>query len=33
MLVQTCSQTKGSGIKIPEVHQAKKGVDPNLRPE
>ena len=32
-LVQTCSQTKGSGIKIPEVHGAKKGVDPNLRPE
>ena len=32
-LVQTCSQTKGSGIKIPEVHGAKKGADPNLRPE
>ena len=32
-LVQTCSQTKGSGIKIPEVHEAKKGADPNLRPE
>ena len=32
-LVQTCSQTKSSGIKIPEVHAAKKGVDPNLRPE
>ena len=32
-LVQTCSQTKGSGIKIPEVHGVKKGVDPNLRPE
>ena len=32
-LVQTCSQTKSSGIKIPEVHGAKKGVDPNLRPE
>ena len=32
-LVQTCSQTKDSGIKIPEVHGAKKGVDPNLRPE
>ena len=32
-LVQICSQTKGSGIKIPEVHGAKKGVDPNLRPE
>ena len=32
-LVQTCSQTKSSGIKVPEVHGAKKGVDPNLRPE
>ena len=32
-LVQTHSQTKGSGIKVPEVHGAKKGVDPNLRPE
>ena len=32
-LVQTHSQTKGSGIKILEVHGAKKGVDPNLRPE
>ena len=31
--VQTCSQTKGSGIKIPEVHGTKKGVDPNFRPE
>ena len=32
-LVQTCSQTKDSGIKVPEVHRAKKGVDPNLNPE
>ena len=32
-LVQTCSQTKSSGIKVPEVHGAKRGVDPNLRPE
>ena len=32
-LVQTCSQTKDSGIKVPEVHGAKKGVDPNLLPE
>ena len=32
-LVQTHSQTKDSGIKVPEVHGAKKGVDPNLRPE
>ena len=32
-LVQTRSQTKDSGIKVPEVHGAKKGVDPNLRAE
>ena len=32
-LVQTCSQTKSSGIKVPEVHGAKEGVDLNLRPE
>ena len=32
-LVQTCSQTKDSGIKVPEVHGTKKGIDPNLRPE
>ena len=32
-LVQTHSQTKDSGIKLPEVHGAEKGVDPNLRPE
>ena len=32
-LVQTQYQTKDSGIKVPEVHGAKKGVDPNLRPE
>ena len=32
-LVQTQSQTRDSGIKVPEVQGAKKGVDPNLRPE
>ena len=32
-LIQTCSQTKYSGIKLPEVHGAEKGVNPNLRPE
>ena len=32
-LVQTSSQTKDSGIKVPEVHGTKKGLDPNLRPE
>ena len=32
-LVQSQSQAKDSGIRVPEVHGAKKGVDPNLRPE
>ena len=32
-LVQTRSQTKDRGIKVPEVHGSKKGIDPNLRPE
>ena len=32
-LVQTRLQTKGRGIKVPEVHGSKKGIDPNLRPE
>ena len=32
-LVQTWSQTKDSGIKVPEVHGTKKGIDLNLRPE
>ena len=32
-LVQTRSQTKDSGIKVPDVHGTKKGLDPNLRPE
>ena len=32
-LVQIQSQTNNSGIKVPEVHGIKKGVDSNLRPE
>ena len=32
-LLQTQSQTKDSGIKVPEVHGSKKGIDPNLRRE
>ena len=32
-LVQTQSQAKDRGIKVPEVHGSKKGIDPNLRPE
>ena len=31
-LVQTRSQTKPSGIKIPEIHGANKGLDPHVRP-
>ena len=32
-LVQTCSQVKNRGIKLPGVHGADKGVDPDLKPE
>ena len=32
-LVQMRSQAKERGIKVPEVHGTKKGLDPNLRPE
>ena len=32
-LVQTCSQVKDRGIRLPEVHGAEKGVDPDLKPE
>ena len=32
-LVQTQSQAKERGIKVPEVHGTKRGLDPNLRPE
>ena len=32
-LVQTCSQIKDRGIKLPEVHGAEKDVDPDLKPE
>ena len=31
-LVQTRSQTKSSGIKIPEIHGANKGLDPHVQP-
>ena len=30
--VQTRSQSKDTGIKVPEVHGAEKGIDPNLKP-
>ena len=32
-LIQTHSQAKTSGIKLPEVHGVGKSLDPNLRPE
>ena len=32
-LIQTCSQAKTSGTKLPEVHGVRKELDPNLRPE
>ena len=32
-LVQTRSQAKSSGIKLPEVHDTGKNLDPNLKPE
>ena len=32
-LIQTCSQAKTSGKKLPEVHGVGKSLDPNLRPE
>ena len=32
-LIQTHSQAKTSGTKLPEVHGIKKELDPNLRPE
>ena len=31
-LVQTRSQAKSSGIKLPEIHGANKGLDPHVRP-
>ena len=32
-LIQTCSQIKDRGIKLPEVNRAEKGVDSDLKPE
>ena len=32
-LIQTRSQAKSSGIKLPEVHDMGKNLDPNLKPE
>ena len=30
-LIQTCSQNKVSGIKLPKVHVVDKGVNPNIK--
>ena len=32
-LIQMCSQTKSSGMRLQEVHGVQKELDPNLRPE
>ena len=32
-LIQTRSQAKSSGIKLPEVHGMERNLDPNLKPE
>ena len=32
-LVQTRSQARSSGIKLPEVHGMGKNLDPNVKPE
>ena len=32
-LVQTCSQVKDKGIKLPGLHGVDKGIDPDLKPE
>ena len=32
-LIQTLSQAKTSGIKLPEVQGVDKGVDPSVKPE
>ena len=32
-LIQNRSQAKSSSIKLPEVHDVRKNLDPNLKPE
>ena len=32
-LIQTCSQSKMSSTKLPEVHRVRKELNPNFRPE
>ena len=31
-LIQTRSQAKSSGIKVPEIHGANKGINPHVKP-
>ena len=32
-LIQTRSQAKSSGIKVPEIHGVNKGINPHVKPE
>ena len=32
-LIQTHSQAKASGIKLPEIHSVDKGINPDIKPE
>ena len=32
-LIQTCSQTKASGVKLSEVHGVDRGINPDIKPE
>ena len=32
-LVQTCSQAKDSGIKLPDIYSINKGINPYIKPE
>ena len=32
-IIQTCSQAKASGVKLPEVHNVDKGINPDIKPE
>ena len=31
--MQTCSQAKDSGIKLPGIHSVNKGINPDIKPE
>ena len=32
-LIQKCAQTKASGVKLSEVHNVHKGINPDIKPE